>query len=490
MTPRAATLLAATVVASLPLAPAPATPQAASWRDVEKPPLRAFAPQQPRRVALPNGMVIFMQQDRELPLVRMTARVRGGAREEPAEKVGLVGLYGQTWRTGGSRKRTGDELDDFLEERAARVETSGAIDSTSISFDCLKANVDEVFAVFLELLREPEFREDKLAIARNQAFTGIARRNDDPGGIAAREARKLGYGAASPYARHTEYATVAAVERDDLVAWHARYVHPNNVILGVSGDFEYARMEALLRKAFGGWRRGAAAPRPASAATPAKPGVYQVAKDDVNQSNIRMVHLGVTRDNPDYYAIDVMNEVLGGGFSARLFSNIRSKKGLAYAVGGGVGSDYDHPGLFTISIGTRSETTAAAIEAAYEEIDRLYKEPATAAELQRAKDTILNSFVFNFDTKEEVLRAKMTYEFYGYPLDFLERFRGGIEKVTAQDVDRVARKYVHKDQVALLVVGKPSDFDKPLSTFGPVSELDITIPEAPGAGSATAPGAR
>ena len=209
-----------------------------------------------------------------------------------------------------------------------------------------------------------------------------------------------------------------------------------------------------------------------------KPGVYFIQKDDVNQSNIRMVHLGTTRDNPDYHALEVMNEVFGGGFSARLFSNIRSKKGLAYSVGGGVGSNFDHPGLFQLSMGTKSGTTAAAIEALYEEIDQLHKTPATADELIRAKESILNSFVFRFDSKQKVMSEKMLYEFYGYPPDFLERYRTAIEKVTAADVARVAKKYVHKDKVALLVVGKAADLDKPLSTFGAVQTVDITIPEA------------
>ena len=152
-----------------------------------------------------------------------------------------------------------------------------------------------------------------------------------------------------------------------------------------------------------------------------------------------MVHGGIRRDNPDYYAVEVMNEVFGGGFSARLFSNVRSKKGLAYSVGGGVGADFDHPGLFQLSMGTKSGTTAAAIDALYEEIDNLVETPATDAELARAKDAILNSFVFRFDTKQEVMAERMLYEFYGYPPDFLERYRAGIEKVTADDVARVAR---------------------------------------------------
>jgi zinc protease len=461
--------------------------QANDWREIQKPALRAFAPQQPKRISLPNGLVIFLQEDHELPLIRGTARIRGGSREEPAAKVGLVSVYGQVWRTGGTKRLTGDQLDDDLEARGARVETGGGSDSTFASWDCLKESFDEVFATWVELLRHPEFREDKIPLAKNQLNTGIARRNDDASQIAGREVRKLGYGADSPYARVAEYATVAAVTRDDLAAWHKATVHPNNVILGVVGDFDSKAMEAALRKALGAWPRGPAAPSVDPAVRDAKPGVYFVEKDDVTQAQIRMVHAGIRRDNPDYFAVEVMNEVFGGGFAARLFSSIRSKKGLAYSVGGGVGANFDHPGLFQLSMGTKSGSTAAAIDALYEETDNLLKTPATADELTRAKDAILNSFVFRFDTKQKVMAEKMLYEFYGYPPDFLERYRAGIEKVTADDVARVARAHVHKDKLALLVVGKAADFDRPLAGFGPVATLDITIPEG-AAGAKTATG--
>jgi zinc protease len=473
---RSTPLLVPAVLAALAV-PLPARGQARDWKQIVKPPLHAFTPAQPRRVVLGNGLVIFLQEDHELPLVRGTARIRGGSREEPAAKVGLTSIFGEAWRTGGSKARTGDQLDDFLEARAARVESGASVDSVSLSWDCLKGNLDEVLAVFAELLRTPEFREDKIAIAKDQIDTGIARRNDDPMGIADREAAKLGYGALSPYARVEEYATVAAATRDDLLAWHRTYVQPNNTILGVVGDFDAPQMEAKLRKALGSWPRGQAAARPRETFRDAKPGVYFVAKEDVNQSNIRMVHLGTTKDDPDFYAIQVMNEVFGGGFSARLFTNVRSKKGLAYYVGGGVETEFDHPGLMSIAMGTKSETTAAAIDALNEEIDGLLGNPATPEELKRAKDSILNSFVFSMDSKEKVLSARMRYEFYGYPADFLERYRAGIERVTAEDVARAARKHVHKDRIALLVVGKESDFDRPLSSFGPVTNVDIAIPE-------------
>jgi zinc protease len=465
------------------LAPAAAAAQVADWKEIVKPPLRPFQPQQPRRIALANGMVIFLQEDHELPLVRGSAHVRGGSREEPAAKTGLVDIYSQVWRTGGTRTRTGDELDDYLEARAARVETGGDVDSTVVSFDTLKTALDEVFPVFLEVLRDPAFREDKIGLAKDQLNTGIARRNDDPSGIADREARKLVYGPQSPYARQWEYGTVAAVTREDLVAWHRDFVHPNNMIVSVVGDFEPRAMEARLRKAFEGWKRGPAARKVTATFQEPRPGVYVVNKDDVTQSNVRLVHLGIEKSNPDYFAVEVMNEIFGGGFSARLFSNVRSKKGLAYGVWGGVGSAYDHPGIFQMGLGTKTETTVAGIEALHEEVDNLHKNPATPEELRRAKDAILNSFVFRFDSKRKVLAEKVLYEFYGYPVDFLERYRAAVEAVTAEDVGRVARTYVHKDRLAVVVVGKESGFDKPLSALGPVTHLDITIPE-PGADTA------
>lgn len=486
MRPTALALLIASVTT---LSPARATAQATDWRQIAKPPLRPFVPQQPRRVALPNGLVVFLQEDHELPVISGFARVRGGSRDEPGEKAGLVSVFGQVWRTGGTKTKTGDELDDRLEARAAKVETNGGLDSTSISFNCLKANFDDVFAVFAELLRSPEFRAEKIDLAKNQINTAISRRNDDPGGIASREARKLGYGAASPYARTTEYFTVAAVTRADLVAWHSTYFHPNNVVLGIVGDFEAKAMEAAIARAFGAWPKGPDAPKATGNFVDPKPGVYFVAKEDVNQSSIRMVHMGTLRSNPDYHAIEVMNEVFGGGFAARLFSNIRTKKGLAYSVGGGVGMGFEYPGLFQLSMATKSESTAAAIDALYTEIDNLGKNPATNDELQRAKDAILNSFIFRFDSKEKVLSERMLYEFYGYPADFLERYRAGIEKVTAADVARVARQYVRKDRIALLVVGKSADFDRPLDGFGRVTALDVSIPERPPASKAAAAGA-
>ncbi|HTS35944.1 MAG TPA: pitrilysin family protein [Candidatus Solibacter sp.] len=466
-----------------------ASAQAANWQQIPIPQLPAFKPQQPKRIQLANGMVIFLQEDHELPLIDGIARIRGGSVNEPANKTGLMDIYSEVWRTGGTKSQTGDQLDDFLEVRAAKVETGGGPDSATISFSCLKGDLNDVFKAFVDILQNPEFRADKIDIAVKEEQDGISRRNDQVGDIASREATKLAYGPENPYARQPEYATVAAITRQDLLDWHAKYVHPNNIILGISGDFDSSAMEARLHAAFDAWPKGPTLPKNEIKYAPAKPGYYLVAKDDVNQSNIRMVGLGVTRDNLDYYAISVFNEAFGGGFSSRLFNDIRTQRTLAYAVGGGIGANFGHQGILQISIDTKSGSTVEAIQAADEDIANLAKQPITDDEIQRAKDAILNAFIFRLDSPDKILGERMTYEYYGYPPDWLDKYQSEIKRVVAADVNRVAAKYLHKDQLAVLVVGNNKEFDKPLSTLGTVKNVDITIPAPPAAKEEAKPSA-
>jgi zinc protease len=459
-----------------------ASPAAAQtgWQQINIPPLPPFHPQEPHRFVLSNGMVIFLQEDHELPLIDGVARIRGGSRSEPADKIGLVDIYGEVWRTGGTKSQTGDQLDDYLEIRAAKVETNSTADSTTISWSCLKADFDDVFKAFDDLLREPEFRSDKVDLVQKEYFDAISRRNDNVDEIVGRESAKLAYGAQNPYARVAEYKTVAAVTRQDLVDWHRAHVNPSNIILGIVGDFDSAAMEAKLRQTYGAWPKGLALKEASIEPTPAKPGYYLVQKEDVNQSSIDMVAVGIRRDNPDYYAVRVFNEAFGGGFSSRLFRTIRTEKGLAYSVGGGIGTAFDHPGIVRLAMGTKSATTLESIQALDEQIDNVSKHPITEAEIKLAKDAILNSFIFNLDSPDKILRERMAYEFYGYPQDYLEKFRLGVEKVTPADVARAASRYLHKEKLAILVVGNPAEFDKPLSSLGAVTTIDITIPPPPG----------
>ena len=346
------------IILMLLLCVTPLLAQVTDYRKIQTPPLRAFTVDQPKRIALSNGMVIFLMEDHELPLIRGSALIHGGSRDVPADKAGLVGILGSSWRTGGTESKTGDQLDDILEARAARVETGGGEDSTRISLDVLKGDFDFVFPIFVELLQKPAFRQDKIDLAKTQTRTGISRRNDEPQSIMFREAQKLAYGPDSPYARTPEYATINNITRDDLIAFHKRFVQPNNIVMGFVGDFDTTAMEKKLRDAFGSWPRGEKAPPAPPVNAAPKTGFYFVSKEDVTQANIAAVYpTTLLRRDPDFYAVEVMNAILSGGFSGRLMTDIRSKAGLAYNVGGGLGVGWDRPVLFNVFMSTKSPTT-------------------------------------------------------------------------------------------------------------------------------------
>jgi len=455
----------------------PAAAQVQDYKQIKTPPLRPMTIPEPQRITLSNGMTVLLLEDHELPVVEAFARIRTGSRHEAAEKAGLATILGDVLRTGGTKSMPGDQMDDFLEARGARIETDMSEAYGSAEMWCLRQDFPEVFKVLADILRNPVFAEEKLAISKNQMGTMIARRNDEPMGIMFREFAKVVYGPDSPYARTPEFATLQNISRQDLVEFHKKYYAPNRIFLGLVGDFDSKEMAKKVKEVFGDWPKGPEVKDPPAAYRGAvEPGVYYVQKDDMTQSDIMLGHLGIEKSNPDIFAVDVMNEAWGGGFAARLFSNVRSKKGLAYAVAGSVASNYDFPGTFTAWMTTKTESTGAGIDALMEEIVGLSKTPLTDAEVQRARDSILNSFVFNYDSKAKILRQQLTYAYFGFPADYLSRYRQSIEKVTTADVDRVARKYVHKDRLAILVVGPPKGQDRPLESFGKVTKVDITIP--------------
>jgi zinc protease len=479
------TASAGVATAQAPAAHPAASPHAAAsaepWTKIPIPPLHAFKPQQPHRVELANGLVIFLQEDHELPFINGSILIRGGSRDEPAAKVGLVSLYGSVWRTSGSATINGDTLDTQLAAKAAHIETGGGSASTSLGWSSLKGDFDSVFATSIDLLMHPAFKADKLQLARRRMEAGIARRNDSAQGIGVREAVKSVYGASSPYARSAEYATVEAVTLDDLQAWHDRTVVPNNMMVSISGDFDSAVMEAKLRKVFESLPRGTRIESPKLEFPGPKPGVNFVDKADVNQSTVFIVGLGTEQNNPDYYALSVMNEIFSGGFGSRVFQYVRTKLGLAYEVGGAYSAAYDHPGIFYGAVVTKSASTVPATQAVLDEMGRLKTDPPTPAEMKRAKDDQLNSFIFNYDTPEKTLGQQVTLAFYGYPSDFLEKYKDGVEHVTAADVTRVANKYIDVSKLSVVVVGNKSEINPALSKLGPVTDLDITIPPPPGA---------
>jgi zinc protease len=428
------------------------------------------------KAELPNGLKLLLVEDAEFPTIDIFALVRTGSVFDPAAKIGLASITGSVLRTGGTKTKTGDQIDKELDTLAATVSTSIATTSGMISVSVLKEDFDKALGILADILTDPAFPQDKIDLAKVQQRTSVSRRNDNVGGIASREFSKLIYGKDSPYARHTEYAGIEAITRQDLVDFYNAYYYPNNTSMAVWGDFKAKDMIAKLTAALGKWKKGKAAAEPwPKVAAQDKYSVNFVDKPDVNQSNIILGHLGGLMNNPDLPALNIMNQILS---FERMFKRIRTDEGLAYSVWGSYGAYFVYPGTFSCGAQTKSQSTVYAIELMLKEIKRIMEQEVSDEELAKAKDGYLNSYVFNFESKSQVLNRMLTYAYFGYPLDFTEKQKAGVEKVTKADVLRVAKKYLTPDKVQILVVGKKADFDKPLSTLGNVNVIDITIPAA------------
>ncbi len=464
---------------------APAKPAAAAIThykelDGKYPALREIQIPEPAVFTLPNGMRLYLLEDHALPLIRGRATIRVGNLFDPPDKVGLADITGAVLRTGGTVSKPGDQLDQELERIAASVETGIGETSGEASFFALKENLDQVLAIYADVLRNPAFRQDKIDLHKNQTRSSIARRNDDAGGIARREFANLIYGKDNPYGWQQEYEHLDRIQKADLEQFYRRHFFPANIRLSAYGDFSTAEMKTKIEAAFQGWSHTQPPVPPFPAVKEnRKGGVYLITKEDINQTNVRIGHLGGILKDEDYPALEVMADILGGGgFRSRLVQNVRTKLGYAYSVGARWGANYDHPGLFLAAAGTKSDSTVKAIRAIQAEIGRLRETAVTDAELATAKDSVVNSFVFNFDSRSKTLNRLLTYEYHGYPKDFIFQYKKKLETVTRQDVLRVAQKYLHPEQMVLVAVGKPSEFDEPLAALGqPVTPLDITIPQ-------------
>jgi zinc protease len=451
----------------------------ASWKALKFPPLREIKIPKVDEVTLPNGMKVYLLESHEIPLVRGLALVRTGNLFDPADKVGLAGMTGELIRTGGTTSKPGDQIDEELENIAASVESQIGESFASVSFSTLKERTDEVLSTFHDILIEPAFREDKIELAKTGARGGIARRNDDAHGISQREFANIAFGRNTPYGWDTQYATIDNIKRADLMAFYKRYYFPANIILAVQGDFSAPEMKAKIEKLFAGWnyQQPPVPPFPNVDNTP-KPGIYVATKTDVTQTNFAMGHLGGVLKDKDYPALEVMADILGGGFKSRLFQRVRTQLGYAYEVGADWGANYDHPGLFTISGSTKSASTADTLKAIDQEVKRIRTAPVTAQELDTAKQTVLNSFVFNFDTPSKTLNRLLTYRYFGYPDDFIFQYQNSVAAVTESDILRVAKQYIDPAKFVIVATGNPREFGKPLSSLDlPVSEIDLSIPE-------------
>lgn len=445
-----------------------------------------FAP--PPEVTLPdytrfettNGIVVYLIEDHELPLVSGSAMIRTGNRLEPADKTGLAGMVGEVLRSGGTETYPADRLNTLLEQRAASVESGIDTTAASVGFDALSEDMDEVFRVFVDVLRHPAFPQDKLDLSKTQRQGAIARRNDDPEEVASREFQKLVYGSDSPYARTVEYATLNNIGRTDLIEFYQRYFTPQNLMLGIVGDFDPVAMRSLIEATLSDWQPSPTAmvvqPDLPEVTQATQGGTFLVDLPQLTQSYVQMGHLGGQFDQPDYAAMSVLNEVMNG-FGGRLVNEVRSRQGLAYVIYAFWSPRFDYPGIFVGGGQTRSDATVPFIRSTLAELEKVRTTPVTEVELKRAQDSVLNSFIFSFRTPAQTLSRLMRYEYYNYPSDFIFQYQQAVAETTPEDILRAAQERLKPEDIVTLVVGNAAAIDPPLSTLDAnVTPIDVSIP--------------
>ena len=425
-------------------------------------------------LVLANGIRLYLKEDSELPLVQMTVMLGSGAMTTPAEKIGFASLFGSTWRTGGAGERTPEALDAYLDYLAADLSANMGPYSTELDLSLRSEDLAKGVAVLGDLLLRPTFAEERLELARLQAQESLRRQNDSPGAIS----RRLLMAALYPnhylgYSPTPE--TLASITRQDLVNFHQTYFAPNNIWIAVSGDFDRENLLKILNDNFGDWPQREVPQQNLPPITRSELGAIQVAAKDLSQTTIVIGDLGLTKDHPDQYAVRVLNYILGGGgFNSRMMREIRSNRGLAYSAYSYFQVGRRLPGPFVAGTETKNVSVVPALALTREIMVDLRDRLVTDEELQLAKESQINSFVFGFEDTHSVVSQKMSLAFYGYPADYLSRYRDRIAAVTADDVQRAAREFINLSRQQIVLVGNPEGFRKELAEFGlPVVDTNL-----------------
>jgi zinc protease len=406
----------------------------------------------PKRAVLNNGMVLLTSEQRALPMVSIVMLIDAGSRYDGAKEQGLANLTAKLL-TYGTKRRTAQQISETLDFLGASLETSCGDDLASVSMTVLKKDLASGLDLLADILTASTFPRAEIDRQKQEIIASIKAREENPGAVAQRIfAAALFPG--SPYGRPVEgdEASVRALKQKSVQDFFARYYRPNRSIMAVVGDVSEAEARQALDRALRGWSEGEPSGPPLAPAKIGAPQVLRVNRD-LTQANIILGHAGVERANPDYYAIQVMNYILGGGgFSSRAMDSIRNERGLAYSVYSYFSADKSH-GSFQFVMQTKNETAEEAIRIAKEEIERIREQPVSAQELGDAKDYLIGSFPLRLDTNRKVANFLAQVEFFQLGLDYPERYPHLIGQVTAADVQRVARQYLKPDRLIIVTVG-------------------------------------
>ena len=427
----------------------PGRPEQIAFQPLEFTPPEAAA----FRRVLPDGTAVYLAPSHEFPLVTVSITFKGGASLDPPDVPGLASTTARMVREGGTGKLRATEFDETLDFLATEVGVSANETFTTATMNCLASNLDESLDLFVGMLRDPAFDQGRLDTAKARAIEGLKQRNDDASSILSREWKRLVYGVGHFESAEPTGETVAAISRERLAEMHGRVFHPGNMIVAVSGDFAEQEMLAKLEKAFGGWERGPTAADPVAPTAVLEPGLYHVPKQ-IPQGKVLLGMRSITRDDPDAIPLLLLNDILGaGGFTSRIMQQVRSNEGLAYSARSTLVPKVSYPGDFRAGFESKNPTVALATKIVLDQIRGVRDDLVTEEELATAKASAIETFPRQFESKPAMLRVFVNDEWTHRPADFWQTFREKVKAVTREDLQRVARKHLDPEKMAILVVG-------------------------------------
>ncbi len=430
-----------------------------------------------------GSVPVYLAPSHEFPLISVVFTFKGGDDLDPPDRIGLAGAMAAMMRRGGTTTVPAEQMDEELDFLAAVAGASARGVTTTASLNSLAANFDESFALFMDMLRRPGWDRQRLEIYKEEQLERMKQRNDRPGSILSREWGFLVYGPDHFEGAMATASSIGSIRERDLAWMHGRIIHPGNLIIAATGDFEPDEMLRTLEQALAGWAPGEPVPDPPSPRATLAPGLYHV-EMDLPQGRVNIGIRGIERDDPDYFPMVVMNRILGGGgFTSRIVSRVRSDEGLAYNAGSRMVPRVHYPGEFRATFQSKNRTVALAAKLILEEIETIRNEPVTVDELATARAALIETFPQRFESKDGMLRVFVNDEMTDRDPDYWKQYRDMVKAVTAEDVTRVARKYLRPDEMAILVVGPweeiaPGDLDgrASMSELGTVTHLPMRDP--------------
>ena len=416
---------------------------------IHYPPLRFEIPE-PSRLVLENGIILYHMENRELPLVHVSTVIRTGSVFDPEGKEGLAELTADVMRIGGAASRTGDAIDETIESLAGILQVSANRESCSASLSVLRQDLQQGLEIFSDILRYPSFEATKLLFAKKLKIEGIRRLRDDPQKLAFREFNRLFF-EGDPRGRYPTPLSIDALTRDDLIRFHQRYFHPANIMMAITGDISHSEAVELAMRYFGTWISSSVAVQAPQPKADLQSGTFFLLKD-IPQSIIINGCFAPSKKETSFYAFEMIDFLAGsGGFRSRIFQQVRTDEGLAYSTGSFYRARPDY-GLFGTYVITKSDSTLRALDLVDSIIGDFAARPVSIDELTSAKKAMENRFIFSFESAEKIVSQHLSVLYDDLPADFLKTYRGRIEKLRADDLLAVARRYLHNSRHSLTLV--------------------------------------